>query len=210
MSEMATCLQPTEKIDSNHPAVIEKVLSLTENMKDEVERAVALFYFVRDEISYNMYACKPGASNQASAILQNGEGWCLQKGILLAAMGRAAGIPSRLVLATIRNHKAPSEVAELMGTDLFFPHTYNQFYLKGKWIKAAATFDSELCRRIEVPVVEFDGNNDAVLPSRSFDGSPYIEYIEHFGHFADLPWLFIQDKCRQIYGPEFAGYITGS
>lgn len=210
MNDLLIYLHPTENIDSNHPAIIEKVQSLTENMKDEVEKAVALFYFVRDDIPYNMYACAPGASNQASAILQKGEGWCLQKGILLAAMGRAAGIPSRLVLATIRNHKVPPEVLQLLGTDLFFPHTYNQFCLKGKWMKAAATFDSGLCKRIEVPVVEFDGSKDAMLPPRTLDGKPYIEYIEHFGHFADLPWLFIQDKCREIYGPEFAGYVSGS
>lgn len=209
MSEWSIYLQSTEKIDSDHPAIRARVESLTENMKDEVQKAAALFHYVRDDIPYNMYACKPGASIKASIILQNGEGWCLQKGILLAAMGRAAGIPSRLILATIRNHKAPPEVSELMGTDLFFPHTYNQFYLEGKWVKAAAPFDAELCRRIHVPVVEFDGRSDAMLPPCDFEGQPYIEYVEDFGYFDDLPWSFIIEKCKQVYNSEFASYITG-
>lgn len=209
MSEWSIYLQPTETMDSDHPVITALVRSLTENLKDEAAKVAALFEYVRDKIPYNMHACHPGSSFQASVILQNGEGWCLQKAILLAAMGRAAGIPSRLVIATIRNHKAPPEVREAMGTDLFFPHTYNQFYLQGKWIKAAATFDRELCNNIQVPVVEFDGHKDATLPSFDYNGNPYIEYVEDLGPFADLPFPLIVEKCDIIYGPDFARYIIG-
>lgn len=208
MSECLKYLQPTYHIDSDHPAIREQVRQLTGNKKDQVEKTVALFNYVRDDITYNMYACHPGAAFKASAVLQNGEGWCLQKSLLLAAMGRAAGTPSRLVIASIRNHKVPSEVIEFMGGNLFFPHTYNQFFLEGKWVKAAAVFDSALCQRIKVPVVEFDGRNDAMLPACALDGQAYIEYIEDFGYFADIPFALIQDKCKQIYGPELAGYMV--
>lgn len=201
-------LKPTENIDSDHPAIRELVRSLTSDAEDQIKAAVTLFNYVRDAIPYNMYAFKPGASFRASVILQNGEGWCLQKAVLLAAMGRAADIPSRLVLAAIRNHKAPPEVEKAMGTDLFFPHTYNQFYLEGRWVQAAATFDRNLCQRIEVPVVEFDGKSDAILPPHDFNGQPYIEYVEHFGCFDDLPMPLIKQKCAEIYGDEFASYIA--
>lgn len=210
MSECLKYLQPNDHIDSDHPAIQEQVRKLTRNMKEQVEKAVALFNYVRDDITYNMYACQPGAAFKASAVLQNGEGWCLQKSLLLAALGRAAGIPSRLVIATIRNYQVSPEVIEFMGGNLFFPHAYNQFYLEGKWVKAAAALDSELCKRIEVPVVEFDGRNDAMMPALALDGQPFIEYIEDFGYFADIPFALIQDKCKQIYGPELAGYMVDS
>jgi hypothetical protein len=35
----------------------------------------------------------------------------VQKAVVLAALGRAAGIPSRLVFVVIRNHRAPEQLA---------------------------------------------------------------------------------------------------
>ena len=55
-------------------------------------------------------------------------------------------------------------------------------------------------KRIGVPVVEFDGRNDAMLPAKALDGGPYIEYLEHYGYFADLPLAFITERTSKIWG----------
>jgi hypothetical protein len=50
--------------------------------------------------------------------------------------------------------------------------------------------------------VEFDGENDAVLPSKDLEGKPYMEYIEKFGHRDDLPFQWIRDKIIPFVGAD--------
>jgi hypothetical protein len=72
--------------------------------------------------------------------------------------------------------------------------------LNGRWIDAAATFNKSLCEKINLPTVEFDGENDSVLPSKDLEEKPYIEYIKKFGDKEDLPFEWIRDKVIQIVG----------
>lgn len=201
-------LQATKFLDSQHPDVIDRVRFIVKDTMDDVAKAVQLFHFVRDGIRYNMYACAADSETlKASYVLQQGEGWCLQKAILLATLARAADIPARLIITTIKNHKAPPEVWKLMGTNVFFPHAYNLLYLDGHWVKAAATFDAELCQRLEVPVANFDGRSDAILPARDVHGSPFIEYIGEQSLFDDLPLKWIIQHSREVYGDYYANWL---
>lgn len=198
---MQEYLQPDWIFDFDHHTISELCQRLTAGSNNDRDKAVQLFYYVRDKCHYNMYATtNKGEAYRSSAILASGQGWCLQKAILLTSLARAAGIPSRLILVSIRNHKSPPEAMELMGTNLFFPHAYNQFYLNGRWVKAAATFDREICERIGVPAVEFDGEHDAILAAQDLNGQPYIEYVKEYGQFAAVPWTLILDEARKIYG----------
>ncbi|MGE5455440.1 MAG: transglutaminase-like domain-containing protein, partial [Methylocystaceae bacterium] len=193
---------------SDHSAIIAKAQQLTANSSAESEKAQALFYYVRDEIHYNMYDTSTDKANYpASSILSKGHGWCVQKAILLAALGRAIGLPSRLLLVSIRNHKSPLEARGIMGTDLFFPHAYNQFYLAGRWVKCAATFDRTICESIGVAAVEFDGVNDAILPEMDLKGQPYIEYVDDFGYFDDFPWEWVWQHSAQVYGTKLDNWL---
>ncbi|MEA1961793.1 MAG: transglutaminase-like domain-containing protein [Bacillota bacterium] len=201
MEDLALYLEKTCNMDIDHPTVLDvmKRLDLTDLSPEQ--KAMKIFYFVRDKCHYNMYATTGNLeAYKASAILQSGEGWCLQKAVLFTALARAAGIPSRLIIVSIRNHKAPREVWDVMGTNVFFPHAYNHLYLNGRWIKAAATFDAAICKKINVPIVEFDGTEDAILPQYDNEGKPYIEYLEEFGYHADVPWPLIMEKSREMYG----------
>ena len=64
--------------------------------KDERERAVSLYYAVRDEIRYNPFLdFSDPEVFRASAVLEAGEGFCVGKASLLAACARAAGIEAR-------------------------------------------------------------------------------------------------------------------
>ena len=54
--QMGKYLTPTPIIDCDSPAIQEKTKDLTKGQENVIEKAKSLFYFVRDEIKYNMYS----------------------------------------------------------------------------------------------------------------------------------------------------------
>jgi transglutaminase-like putative cysteine protease len=104
-------LRSTEIIDSDHPAVRQKAEELSGGLKTHTEKAVALFYFVRDRIKYNPFMPRFLPEHfRASNTLAGGEGFCIQKAVLLTAFSRAAKIPARLGFAVLRNHLLPANL----------------------------------------------------------------------------------------------------
>ena len=201
MDDREVFLRPTPTIDSDQEKIQETARRLTEGCTDDADKAVRLFYFVRDSIRYNVFMISVFKEDFiASRILEWGKGYCVQKAVLLTALGRAAGIPSRLAFAKIRNHRVPSHVAEQIGTTTFPRHGYNQFHLNGRWISAAATFDRTLCEKNGLPCVDFDGKEDAILPGKDLAGKPYIEYLEKFPPREDLPFDWIAERVKKIVG----------
>ncbi|KUG03013.1 transglutaminase-like domain [hydrocarbon metagenome] len=201
-------LQPTPSIDCEHPLIVRMVEELIRGCSGDSEKAVRLFYYVRDKCHYNMYDLSDDPDEyRSSRILGKGQGWCMPKAILLTSLCRAARIPSRLILTSIRNHKSPPEAVEMMGTNIFFPHVYNHIYLNRSWVKAAPTFDYDICERIGVAAVEFDGINDAILPRQDLAGGLYIEYLEEYGVFADVPWKLISEIGYKIYGDNMRSWF---
>jgi transglutaminase-like putative cysteine protease len=206
---MKEYLEATKAIEADHPLIIGQAEELVEGAQSEREKLLCLFAFVRDEIPYNLFMISMHPDDfRASFILETGKGYCVQKAVLLCALARSVGIPSRLALARIRNHRIPPALKARLGRDEFPGHGYNQFFLEGRWITAAATFNKDLCDRIGVPVVEFDGEHDAMLPPRALDGSPYIEYLEHYGYFADLPLDFITERTSKIWGQDKRAWLS--
>lgn len=207
--ELKPYLQPTFTIEADHPRILETAETLTRGCKSDAEKAVRLFYFVRDQIRYNLYMISVFAEDfRASQVLAWGKGYCVQKAVLLAALGRAANIPTRLVFAKIRNHRVPAHITQMTGTNIFPRHGYDQFFLDGRWVSAAATFDAELCRKNHLPTVEFDGKTDAILPPTDLAGNPYIEYIEKFPHYPDLPFEWIRDRISRTVGPDKRPWLS--
>ncbi len=196
-------LKATPTLDAGHERIIETARTLTRGCSSDEEKAVKLFYFVRDSIGYNVFMISVFIEDfRASRVLEWGKGYCVQKAVLLAALGRAAGIPSRLAFAKIRNHKLPEHIFQIMKTNTFHRQGYNQFLLNGGWVSAAATFDKNLCQKNGLPTVEFDGKSDAILPEKGLKGEPYIEYVEKFPPHDDLPFHWIAEKISEIVGPD--------
>jgi len=181
-------LQPTQFINSDAPEVIEFARSTSGNAKTKVEKAVSLYYAVRDSVRYNPYVIDfDPAKYTASWPLQSGEGFCIQKAILLAAVARVEGIPSRLGFADVRNHLATERLIELMRTDEFIYHGYTELYLNGKWVKATPAFNLSLCQKFGVKPLEFDGTEDSIFHPFDVAGNKHMEYIRDHGQFADFP-----------------------
>jgi len=208
LSEMEIYLKPTEAINSDSEAIQEKARELTRDCGGEEEKAVKLFYFVRDSIHYNVYMISMYLEDfVASTTLQRGKGYCVEKAVLLAALGRAAGIPTRLAFARIKNHRVPARLLDRIGTNVFPRHGYNQFYLNGHWVTAAATFDKGPCQKNGLPTVEFDGVHDATLPETDLSGNPYIEYLEKYEPQADLPLEWITQEVSKIWGVDKRAWL---
>jgi len=209
MDEMEIYLRPTETIESDHEMIRKSAEKLIADCANDRDRAVALFNFVRDSVRYNIYMVSMYLDDfRASNILDRKKGYCVQKAVLLAALARAAGIPARLTFAKIQNHRISDNLFERLGTKVFPRHGYNQFYLDGRWVSAAATFDRDLCKRGGLPTVEFDGYHDALLPTRDLAGNPYIEYLKDYGPESDLPLEWIIAETAKIWGKEKRAWIT--
>jgi transglutaminase-like putative cysteine protease len=137
-----------------------------------------------------------------SQILDLGRGYCVVKAVVLCAVGRAAGIASRLGFCDIRNHGAPPEVIQVLGSDIFTWHGYTEFLLDGRWLKATPAFDRAVCQRHNIDPLTFEGTADAVFPPTDLAGSPYVEYIAHHGSFTDLPLDRLLADWNRIYGKD--------
>jgi transglutaminase-like putative cysteine protease len=199
MGATETYLQPGAYIDSDHPAVIafarQRVRGAT-----ELERAVSLYYAVRDEIRYNPFLdFTTESAYRASTCLEAGEGFCVGKAALLAACARAEGIPARVGFADVKNHLSTPRLLEYIGTDLFVYHGYSELYLEGKWVKATPAFNLALCTKFRVKPLEFDGRNDSIFHPYDQDGRQHMEYVRDRGSFADVPAAEIQQAFREFY-----------
>lgn len=211
MAEIDSCyLQPTPIVDAQHPVVRGFGREVVGGVSDPVEKAVHLFYAVRDGIWYDPYSpfYRP-EHYRASRTLSTGRGFCIPKAALLCALGRVCGIASRIGFATVRNHLTSRQLFEFMGTDLFVYHGYTEFFLRGRWIKATPTFNIELCRRYKVAPLDFDGVHDAMLQEYNGETRRFMEYVDAHGVYADVPVEAIVAAWKSAYGVDrVAAWIT--
>ena len=187
-------LRPTGFIDSDHPKVIEYALAKASAEKSDKQKAIDLYYAVRDEILYDPYhlILVPEVIS-ASQTLERGSGYCIEKSLLLCALGRAHKIPSRLGFAIVQNHIASQKFIDMLRTDKFVFHGYNEFWLGGKWVKCTPSFNKSLCDKFKIHPLEFDGETDSIF--HEFDeGKKFMNYLHEYGQFDDFPFdLFVQE-----------------
>jgi transglutaminase-like putative cysteine protease len=199
---MTEYLAPGRFIDSTNPLVVGFAKANVKG-QTERERAVSLYYAVRDEIRYNPFLdFSDPAVFTASAVLEAGQGFCVGKASLLAACARAAGIEARVGFADVKNHLTTPRLAETMGSDLFVYHGYTELNIDGKWVKATPAFNLALCTRFRVKPLEFDGREDSIFHPFDQDDRRHMEYLRDRGVYADIPVDEIQQAFRDTY-PKF-------
>jgi transglutaminase-like putative cysteine protease len=180
-------LRPGRFVDSDHPAVRAFAREHARGAND-LGRAVALYYAVRDAVRYNPFQnFLSDDSYRGSTCLERGEGWCVPKAALLAACGRASGIPARVGYADVKNHLTTPALTARMGTDLFIYHGYTELWLEDQWVKATPAFNLSLCERFHVLPLEFDGRHDSIFHPFDADHRRHMEYVGQRGTFADVP-----------------------
>ncbi len=197
---MKELLRPTPFLNFDHPRVKAFVEKHTTGTDTPREKAVQLFYAVRDGIRYNPYHIDLTVQGMcAGTTLEKGFSWCVGKAVLLSAACRAAGIPARLGFADVRNHQTPKAVAKVLRTNVFYWHGYSLLLLDGQWVKATPAFDLPLCEKNGILPVDFDGKKDAVFHPNDRNGRPHMEYLNNRGVFDDLPLDLIYRTYLQEY-----------
>ena len=199
---MKKYLLPTAIIDSDHAKIKDYAADAVKDAtEDHVDRAVKLYYAVRDGIWYDPYLpfYRP-EHYQASNVLKRGRAFCIGKATLLCALGRACGIPSRVGFADVRNHLATKQLLEFLGSDLFTYHGFTEFYLNGEWLKATPAFNIQLCQRHKVIPLEFNGREDSIFHPFNLEKKQFMEYVADHGTYADIPVDKIVEGWRKVYG----------
>ena len=207
-------------LDSDHPAVV-AFAARHGHGADDRERAVALYYAVRDGFRYDPYRIDLSpAGMRASTVLAAGFGWCVPKATLLAAACRAIGIPARVGFADVRNHLSTARMREVMQTDVFYWHGYAVLLLDGAWRKATPAFNRELCERFDLLPLEFDGRGDSLYHPFDRQGHRHMEYLADRGAFDDVPLARMTEDFARLYprwaprhaemaGADFTGDVEG-
>jgi transglutaminase-like putative cysteine protease len=197
---MEKYLSPTPFMDSDSEVVADFAAQAIEGESSDEEKAVKLYYAVRDGIRYNPYNLDLSpAGMKASAVIVKKKGYCVQKAVVLAAAARSAGIGSRLGFADVKNHLASERLKQLIHNNIYLYHGYTELFLDGRWVKATPAFNLSLCRLFGVDPLEFDGRNDSILQPTNAEGNLYMEYVNFHGTFADLPYQRIKEVMTTHY-----------
>ncbi|MBW2094713.1 MAG: transglutaminase domain-containing protein [Deltaproteobacteria bacterium] len=196
-------LEPTSILDSDHPDVRDYAHRIADKEKSDREKAIKLFYAVRDGIWYDPYCPFYLPEHyRASNVLRSGRGYCVCKAGLLCALARVFKIPSRVGFADVRNHLTTRQLMDFMGSDLFVYHGYTELFLEGKWVKATPAFNRELCEKHKVAPLEFNGRDDALLQPYNLEKEQFMEYVASHGTYADIPVKAIVAAWEDAYGKD--------
>jgi transglutaminase-like putative cysteine protease len=197
---------PSYFIDSENKDISSWTEEITQGIEPIHEQAIALYYAVRDGWRYNPYRISllPEHS-KASSILDRDikEGHCIDKAILLCALGRAAGIPSRLHFANVKNHIGTEKLEEYLGTNVLVFHGFLEFHLNGEWVKCTPAFNDQLCQKLNVVPLEFDGKNDSIFQEYDKEGGQFMEYLHDYGIFHEFPLDMFEMEIRKYYPKVF-------
>ena len=161
--------------DSDNLELIQKAQDLTNNLPNDKEKAIKIFYFIRDKF---LYKTDPFFKS-ASDTLQKGYGDCVSKSHLQIAILRAIKIPARFHIIYLKfdvlmpffprwiNERSASKVVH---------HSFCECFLNGKWIACDCTFDKMLLNGARskglikeqnaYSQIDWDGEHDLELLSK--------------------------------------------
>ncbi len=193
------CLGATSFIDADDECIRTQLAELKVCDRDERERAVSLFEFVRDSIAYDFAAPTDTDAYRASTILAGGKGHCVRKAILLTALARAANIPTALVFSDMRDYTLSDAIVQLLGTDILHHHGLVAFHLDGQWIKADPTTTRETAAKKGFRLVEFDGTSDALGGDTTEAGDRHLDYVTFHGVYEDMPFVEVMQSLADNY-----------
>ncbi len=194
-------LAPTYFLDSDHPRVRDFAHQVVAHIQDPVQQVQALFLAVRDGFPYDPYKLDlRRESMRASQVLLRPRAYCVEKAILLAAALRVLNFPSRLFFGNVRNHIGTGRLEAFLDSNVLAFHGCAEVYLQQKWIKITPAFNQQLCHRLGVVPLEFDGHNDAIFQEFGPQGQRFMEYLVEHGSFTDMPYDLYLSELDKHYG----------
>lgn len=191
-------LRPTPYLDYEN-AKIQAFVNPLEELTTQKDKAVALYYKVRDAFLYDPYHLDlRKEALTASSILDKKRAWCVEKCIVMAACARALGIPTKLGYANVINHIGVEKLMHYLRHEEIVFHGFVELYLEGKWVKCSPTFDTRVCRIAKVEPLDFNGEQDALL--QAFVGEEkFMEYTKFHGSFEDVPLKLMNREMYNYY-----------
>jgi transglutaminase-like putative cysteine protease len=169
-------------------------------VEQDTQRAVAVYYAIRDGILYDPYSADISVAGlKATTVLKERRGWCVSKAILLAACCRALGIPARLGYADVLNHLSTEKLRQRMKTNVFYWHGYTALYLDDRWVKATPAFNIELCEKFGLKPLEFNGRDDSIYHAFDQAGNRHMEYLHDRGQFLEPPIEAMRHTFDEYY-----------
>jgi transglutaminase-like putative cysteine protease len=198
---MENYLKPTAFLDFDNALVQSFATRHIQKEQTDVEKATSLYLAVRDSFQYNPYHLNLTREGlKASNLVKRDYGYCIEKAILLASAARFVGIPSRLFFGNVCNHIATEKLEAVLQTNLLVFHGSAELYLNGKWVKATPAFNKSLCVKLNVESLEFDGTADSLFQQYNKEGSRFMEYLEEYGSFDDMPFELYLSELHKHYG----------
>ncbi|PCI06434.1 MAG: transglutaminase [Flavobacteriaceae bacterium] len=183
--------------------IIQKIIQKLDKREEEsdLDFSIKAYAFVRDFWPYYPYRFSLKNEDwKASKIAEQKAGHCLDKSIILISILRAENIPAKLGLSRVKNHIAVEQIVEKFGSDELVPHGYVDIFLEGKWVKATPAFNKELCKKMGVHALDFDGKNDAVFQEFDAQGAnSFMEYLEDYGTFDTVPLEYMFQLMCDTY-----------
>ncbi|MDG2308700.1 MAG: transglutaminase-like domain-containing protein [Candidatus Binatia bacterium] len=119
----AAYTEPSAFIESEAPEIVAQALQIVGGETDPGRKARLLVDWVRGALTQEMSVTIPSAR----AVLESKTGDCNEHAVLLAALARATGIPTRVVAGVV------------YAEDGFYYHAWNELWL-GRWVSADAIF----------------------------------------------------------------------
>ena len=132
--------------DWDHPAILEVAQDITAGLENDREKAVAIYYWVRDRILYRVGEWQ----KSASTTLALGEGTCTNKANLLIALCRSVGIPAGFGVMRVygKQYFGPVLILRYFGSSSarYRLHIHAAVYIGEKWISVDPSDDVDFCR----------------------------------------------------------------
>jgi transglutaminase-like putative cysteine protease len=125
-NNLAEFLRPNNWLQSDHPRVAAAAKQAIANASDSWEKARRIERWVFENIKQKNFST---AFESAAVVAEKLEGDCTEHGVLVAAMARAAGIPSRVATGLV--------YAQRLGAFGF--HMWAEVHVAGHWIPLDGT-----------------------------------------------------------------------
>jgi len=130
-------LAPSPFVESDDPAIERAAAQAVGDATDARVAARRLVGWVHDTVEKAPSVTVPSARE----VLESRRGDCNEHAVLLAALARAAGIPSRIIAGAV------------YANDGFYYHAWNELWL-GTWVSADAVFDQLPADATHVKLIE--------------------------------------------------------
>lgn len=125
-------LQASAELNFKDPVVADLARKAAGKEKDTSKLAARLCRFVHEYVQAKNLSI---GFATASEVARSREGDCTEHGVLLAALGRAVGIPTRIVTGIVYTDEFAGQ------ENVFVGHMWAQYWIAGEWVDLDAAFD---------------------------------------------------------------------